>query len=78
MATVLSQPELVDRALSRGLGIAPITPTIGAELSGIDLDRPLSNTDAELIRAAWLRYKVIFFRDADISYESHPSRSPVR
>ncbi|MEI9926722.1 MAG: TauD/TfdA family dioxygenase [Sphingomonas sp.] len=51
--------------------IAPSTPTIGAEINGIDLDRPLSDGEAEIVRDAWLAHKVIFFRDQDISYESH-------
>lgn len=72
MATLLSpEADLTERAARRGIVIAPSTPTIGAEISGIDLDRPLSDTEAEIIRDAWLTRKVIFFRDQDISYESH-------
>jgi taurine dioxygenase len=62
---------LADRAAGRGIVIAPSTPTIGAEISGIDLDRPLGTIDAEIVREAWLTYKVIFFRDQDIGHESH-------
>ena len=72
MATALRIDDgLRERAASRGIVITPSTPTIGAEIAGIDLDRPLSDVDAEIIRQAWLTRKVIFFRDQDIGYESH-------
>lgn len=72
MATALRiENDLQERAAGRGIVIAPSTPTIGAELSGLDLNAPLSDTDFDLIREAWLAHKVIFFRDQDISYDSH-------
>lgn len=72
MATAFTvETDLQERAASRGIAIARSTPTIGAELSGVDLNSPLRDADAEIIRAAWLDRKVIFFRDQDISYESH-------
>lgn len=72
MATALRiDDDLRERAASRGIVITPSTPTIGAEIGGIDLDRALSDVDAEIIRQAWLTRKVIFFRDQDIGYESH-------
>lgn len=71
MATAIAPENLIERAARRGITIAPSTPTIGAEISGIDLDAPLSDTEGEIIRAAWLAHKIIFFRDQDISHESH-------
>jgi taurine dioxygenase len=72
MATALRiDDDVREHAASQGVRIDPLNTTIGAEISGIDLDRSLSVATAELIRAAWLRYKVIFFRDQDISPESH-------
>lgn len=72
MATALRvDSDLQERAAGRGITIAPSTPTIGAEISGIDLDRPLGDAEAEIVREAWLARKVIFFRDQDISYDSH-------
>ncbi len=47
-----------------------LTPAIGAELTGIDL----REVDADLIRdirEALLKYKVIFFRDQDITRAQH-------
>lgn len=40
---------------------------IGAEISGVDLSKPLSDEVVKAIRAAWLQWKVVFFRDADIT-----------
>lgn len=71
MATQLNTPDLFEAARSLGVSISPATPTIGAEIGGLDLDRPLTSAKGELLRAAWLRFKVVFFRDQDISHESH-------
>ncbi|MBJ7439665.1 MAG: TauD/TfdA family dioxygenase [Sphingopyxis sp.] len=71
MATLAHTPDLFDAARSLGVSISPSTPTIGAEISGLDLDRPATSAEADLLRAAWLRFKVVFFRDQDISYDSH-------
>src|ERR1700733_13518524 len=53
------------------LTIRPLQPTIGAEISGIDLTRPLSDADRDQIKAAILQYKVAFFRDRILDQEHH-------
>ncbi len=53
-----------------GLTIRAVTPTIGAEILGVDLE-DLSDTQFEAIRAALTRHQVVFFRDQDISVEAH-------
>jgi len=55
----------------QGLALAPLTPTIGAEISGIDLARPLGGEVAGVLRAALLDWKVLFFRDQDITTQQH-------
>jgi taurine dioxygenase len=47
----------------RHLGISPLTPHIGAEITGLDLSAPIGHEVAEELRAALLEWKVIFFRD---------------
>jgi alpha-ketoglutarate-dependent taurine dioxygenase len=47
--------------------VAPVTPTIGAEISGVDLRQPLDAATVEAIRAAIRDWRVIFFRDQAIS-----------
>lgn len=58
-----------------GLQITPLQPTIGAEVSGVDLSRPISDGQRAAIRAAVLKYKVIFFRDQPLTHEQHAAFS---
>lgn len=51
--------------------VAPVGATIGAELHGIDLGRELDDDTIADIRRALLAYKVIFFRDQDITSAQH-------
>ena len=48
-----------------------LSPSIGGEILDIDLTKPLDNSTKELIYEALLVYKVIFFRDQDLSTEQH-------
>ena len=49
----------------------PLSPTIGAELHGVDLREELSDETIADIRGALLRWKVIFFRDQPLTVEQH-------
>ena len=46
--------------------VRPITPTIGAEIEGVDLRESLTEEEVKVIRQALLDHLVIFFRDQDI------------
>ena len=48
-----------------------LTPTIGAEISGVDLARPLTNRQFDEIHQALMENLVIFFRDQELSVEQH-------
>lgn len=48
------------------IGVRPLGVTIGAEIEGADL-RKLDDETFQEIRTAWLAYKVVFFRDQDIT-----------
>ena len=52
------------------LDIRPLTPTIGAEVLGVDLSRPLSDETIGSLRRALLDHLVIFFRDQELHPES--------
>ncbi len=53
------------------LSIRPLTPTLGAEVLGVDLTRPLSDaTFAGIQRALW-DHQVIFFRDQALTHDMH-------
>lgn len=49
----------------------PLSPTIGAEIHGVDLREDVDDATIADIRAALLAHKVIFFRDQDITVEQH-------
>jgi len=49
-----------------GITVRKIANAIGAEISGVDLRRELSDDTVAEIRRAWLDHVVIFFRDQDL------------
>jgi alpha-ketoglutarate-dependent taurine dioxygenase len=51
------------------LDVRPLTPTIGAEIRGVDCARPLSDDVVAAIRAAWLDWLVLFFPGQDLDEE---------
>jgi taurine dioxygenase len=52
------------------IGVVPVGATIGAELSGVDLGHLDDATFAEVERA-FHAFKVLFFRDQDLTTEQH-------
>jgi len=54
------------------IDVAPLTPTIGAEVRGLDLADPLDDATKADLDKAWGEHKVLFFRDqGHISTEAH-------
>jgi taurine dioxygenase len=53
------------------LAVTPATPRIGAFIEGVDLTEEQSDEAIAEIRQALLDYKVIFFRNQDITHEQH-------
>ena len=51
--------------------VSPLTPTIGAEIGGIDLSKRLTEQQFDEIHAALCRHLVIFFRDQHLTIEEH-------
>jgi taurine dioxygenase len=51
--------------------IAPLTPHIGAEISGIDLAAPLSDEQDKEIRRAFHDWMVLVFPDQQLTAEQH-------
>jgi taurine dioxygenase len=54
-------------AMATALDIKPVTPLIGAEISGLDLSKPLSDNELGTVKQALRDHLVIFFRDQDLS-----------
>lgn len=53
------------------IDVRTVTPTIGAEIHGVDLAGQLSNQQFEEIHLALLNHQVIFFRDQKLTVEQH-------
>lgn len=51
--------------------IRPVTSVIGAEVSGVDLREPLSQSDVDTIQQALLDHLVVFFRDQQLDDKQH-------
>ena len=51
--------------------VEPLTPTIGAELSGIDVAQPLCEQQVHEISHALAQHLVIFFREQKLSTDQH-------
>ena len=60
-----------DRSELHTIEVRPLTPTIGAEVLGIDLGQPLTPSQFDQIHSALMRHLVIFFRDQHLSIEQH-------
>lgn len=67
MATTFDRAALDTGALH----IKPMTPAIGAEILDIDLGVENIADAVPAIRAALLKYGVVFFRDQDLTQEQH-------
>lgn len=51
--------------------VEPLTATIGAEISGVDLAERLNDATRDALYAALLEWKVIFFREQNITTDQH-------
>lgn len=54
-----------------GITVTPLTLHIGAEISDVDLSKPISPDTIAEIRAAFLKWKVVFFRDQNLNHAQH-------
>jgi taurine dioxygenase len=56
---------------SQSIEIRKLTPTIGAEILGVDLSKPLGNQQFQEVHDALMDNLVIFFRDQQLDIEAH-------
>jgi taurine dioxygenase len=54
-----------------GIDVRPLSGYVGAEIFGVDLSQPLDAAAVAEIRAALLQWKVVFFRDQDLTPAQH-------
>ncbi|HEU5193384.1 MAG TPA: TauD/TfdA family dioxygenase [Methylomirabilota bacterium] len=52
--------------MSEAIRVQPLAGAIGAEISGVDLSKDLSEATVAALRRAWLEHLVLFFRDQDL------------
>ncbi|MDO3636313.1 TauD/TfdA dioxygenase family protein [Mycolicibacterium arseniciresistens] len=57
--------------VAQALDVRPQSGWTGAEIHGVDLTAPLSDAHVAEIRAALLKWKVVFFRDQFIGHDDH-------
>ncbi len=55
----------------QSIDVRTLTPTIGAEIFGVDLGGEISNQQFQEVHDALLRHQVIFFRDQKMTPEQH-------
>ena len=53
------------------LQVKKLTPHIGAEISGVDLSRPLGNQQFQEVHDALMENQVVFFRDQHLTHDQH-------
>ncbi len=53
------------------ISVTPISPKLGAEISGLNLMEPFSNVQVEELHEAFAKHQVIFFRNQKIDHEAH-------
>src|SRR3978361_2296932 len=53
------------------LDVRPVTPVIGAEVHGIDLREPLDPATVAELSDALVQWKVLFFRDQQLTRDQH-------
>jgi alpha-ketoglutarate-dependent taurine dioxygenase len=63
----MSTTNVVQTALE----INPLSAHIGAEIRGVDLTQPLQDREVREIRAALLRWRVVFFREQPLTHDEH-------
>jgi len=51
--------------------ITPLSVHTGAEISGVDLRHPLTNGQIDQIRGALLKWRVVFFRNQELTHPEH-------
>jgi alpha-ketoglutarate-dependent sulfate ester dioxygenase len=57
--------------VAEAVEVRPQSGWTGAEIHGVDLTAPLSEQQVAQIRAALLKWKVVFFRDQFVSHDDH-------
>jgi taurine dioxygenase len=68
---ILTEKTTAARYAHNSLEIRPLAPAIGAEITGVDLERGVDDQTFAAIYRAFIDHQVIFFRDQRLSAEQH-------
>jgi len=58
----------------QSIEIVPLTLHMGAEIRGVDLTKPLPPQQVKEVRDAFLKWKVVFFRNQHLDHAQHVAR----
>ena len=62
---------MTDSRRYREIGVTPLSAALGAQIDGVDLAQPLSDSVMAELKDAFATYSVIFFRDQSLSPQQH-------
>ncbi|MFJ6649090.1 TauD/TfdA dioxygenase family protein [Streptomyces sp. NPDC091290] len=65
------EQAIEDGTRATGIEVKPVAGHIGADVTGVDLAGELDGGQVSAIRAAMLRWKVVFFRDQRLDHAAH-------
>ena len=66
MTAIYDNPQKFER-----LQVRPMNSTIGAEIRGVDLSRPLDDATWQEVRQAFADYLVVYFPDQPLTHDQH-------
>ena len=61
---------MLSESTSSSIAVRKLSPALGAEITGVDLSRPLAPDVVERIKAAWYEHLVLLFRDQKLSEDA--------
>src|SRR3984893_18275391 len=61
--------DVIETAVARKAEVKPLSPACGAEISGVDLSKPLSENEVRAIKDAWGKHLVLVFRGQQVSQD---------
>ena len=61
--------DTIDTEVTSKIEVTPLSPACGAEISGVDLSKPLSEHEVAAIKDAWGKHLVLVFRGQKVSQD---------
>src|SRR5260370_41316660 len=61
--------DVIETAVAPKIEVKPLSPACGAEISGVDLSKPLSEHEVAAIKDAWGKHLVLGFRGQKVSQD---------